>query len=555
MRALAAAILVVSSVSSAFADARAAEPWFVDVAAERGIDFVHQDGRSGEKYYVESAASGGGFLDYDGDGDLDVYLINGAATPGSKLEGTPTNRLYEQRDGRFVDVGAEAGVADSGYGMGMCVGDVNADGLLDFLVTNYGADRLYVARRGDDGGVRFRDEAVARGVADERWGTGCAFADLDGDGDLDLYVAHYVDFRFDKNPYCGDRARGLRAYCRPEAFDGLTDSLFVNQGDGTFREEGAARGIIAEAADEKGFGVLASDLDDDGDIDLYVANDGTMNRLYVNDGKGRFEDQALFSGVGLSGSGLAESGMGVAAGDADGDGKSDLIVTNYSMETNTLYKHRGALVYDDVTTVGGLKEATYPFVAWGIAFVDVDRDTDLDLVTVNGHAVDNIEVFEAGLRYRQPNQLFLNDGRGRFRDGASEAGPSFTRARVSRGLAVGDFDDDGRPDLLVTNTNDPAELLVNRAPGSGHWLGIRLQGRSPNRFAIGARVTVRAGSAVLVRDVRSGGSFLSQDDLRPLFGLGAHGGSVEVDVRWPDGLSQRVTIPDTDRYVAIVRLP
>ena len=535
--------------------ASAAADDFVDVAAKLGIDFRHQDARSGEKYYVETAASGGGWLDFDGDGDLDLYLITGAATPGSKLQGSPHNVLYENRDGRFVDVTTRAGVGDPGYGMGMCVGDIDADGRPDFLVTNYGPDRLY--RNLGDG--RFEQVAEQAGGADAGWGAGCAFGDLDGDGDLDLYVARYVDFRFDRNPFCGDRARNLRSYCRPEAFDGQTDRLYLNRGAGKdgrvrFEEVGQGRGIAA-GANEKGFGVLLSDFDDDGDLDIYVANDGTMNRFYRNDGRGGFEDQALFNGTGLNARGLAESGMGVDTGDADGDGRPDIVVTNYSMESNTFYRNLGGALFEDATSRSGLVEPSYKNVGWGVQLFDYDNDGDLDLAVANGHAVDNIEIFEASLAYRQPNQLFANDGKGRFREVSAEGGAVWAEARVSRALAAADFNDDGRLDLLITNTNDPVDLLENRVATSHHWLGLRLQGPAANPLAIGARVWLKAGERGQQREVRSGGSFLAQPDLRLHFGLGDYRGPVQLEIRWPDGRRQRETTEQLDRYWTIRYAP
>lgn len=523
---------------------------FVDVAADRGVTFEHVDARFGDKYYIETAASGGGWFDMDDDGDLDLYLVNGAATPGSKITGTPRNHLYENRDGRFVDVTEKAGVGDTRYGMGFCVGDVDGDGRLDFMVTNYGADRLY--RQKSDG--TFEDAAPALGLDDDRWGASCAMADLDGDGRLDIYVTHYVDFDFERNPFCGDRARNLRAYCRPEAFDGVTDSLFIQQSDGTFRDQAKTRGL-ATGVHEKGFGVVVSDIDDDGDPDLYVANDGTMNRLYVNDGRGRFEDQALFSGTGLSHLGAAESGMGVDLGDADGDGRMDLFVTNYSMETNTLYRNEGELLFDDVTDKSGLAEPSYKHVGWGVQFFDYDNDGDLDVAVANGHAVDNIEIFEAGLQYRQPNQLYENLGDGTFRDASPKAGKAWGVAKVSRALAVGDMDNDGRLDLLITNTNDTVDLLHNRMQTGNHWLGIRLQGPEDNRPALGARVTLKMGKRPLSREVRSGGSFMAQSDLRLHFGLGKTEGPVEVHIQWPDGTIQTERTADVNRYWTIRYAP
>jgi len=520
-----------------------AEDWFVDVASERGMAFHHRDGRSGERYYIETSGAGAGWIDYDADGDMDLYLINGAATRGSRLDVTPRNVLYENRDGALVDVTESAGVGDERFGMGMCAGDYDGDGRLDFLVTNYGKDRLYR----NEGGGRFVDRAEQAGVADARWGTSCAFADLDGDGDLDLYVAHYVNFSYDFNPDCRSPTTRLRSYCHPSAFDGLVDSLYINHGDGTFREEGERRGIIQEPRDEKGFGVVASDLDVDGDIDVYVANDTTPNRLYVNDGNGSFEDWSLLAGTGLSFDGLPESGMGVDVGDVDGDGLPDLIVTNYARETNTLYRNAGDLMFADDTVALGLAEASYVSLGWGIQFLDYDNDGDLDLAVANGHVIENEEML-AGESYAQPNQLFENDGTGRFEDVSSRAGAAWSVARVSRSLAAGDLNDDGRVDIVITNANDMAELLENRIENANHWLGIELQGFPGNPYGVGARVQLQVAERRLAREVRSGGSFMAQPDMRLHFGLGSFDSEVSVEIVWPNGRRQREKTAELDRY-------
>ncbi len=550
----------VEAPGGAPAAAEDATGWFEQVAAERGVDFRHFDGRTGERYYVETAASGGGLLDVDGDGDLDLYLINGAATPFAPAAGpapetitaaAPRNALYENDgQGRFSDVTETAGAGDPGYGMGMCAGDVDSDGRLDFMVTNYGPDRLFRnLGEGADGTVRFEEIAERAGVAGHRWGTNCAFSDLDLDGDLDLYVSNYVDFHFDRNPYCGDEVRGVSNYCRPVVFGGQTDYLYLNQGDGTFREAGRERGIH-QGGDDRGFGVIASDLTGDGAPEILVANDGTLDRLYLNDGRGFFTDQALLSGVAADREGTAGSGMGLALGDVDGDGRDDLLVTNYSFETNTLYLRRGDdLYFEDRTAEAGLAAASHLPVGWGVSFFDPDNDGDLDLAIANGHVMDNIEEFEDRVGYAQPNLLFANDGAAHFRDVSATAGNAFTAERVSRALAVGDFDDDGRLDLLVTNTNDAPDLLRNVLETSHHWLGVRLRGTAANRFAIGARVRLSCDSEHTgTREVRSGGGFQAQSDLRLHFGLGACSGPVAAEIRWPDGTVQTARSKQVDRY-------
>ena len=532
--------------------ALSADDAFVDVAPDLGIDFQHRDGRSGRYYFIETVASGGGFVDFDSDGDLDVYLINGAATPGSSYQTPPRNALYENRrdasgGARYVDVTSTAGLGDKSYGMGFCAGDIDADGRIDLFVTNVGPDRLF--RNTGDG--RFEEIGRAAGVAGDAWSVSCAFGDVDGDGDLDLYVTRYLVFSFENSPRCFDRARDLEHYCHPTRFDGLADALFINLGKGAdgavrFRDEGTARGL-ARGRTEKGLGVALSDLDGDGDLDVYVANDGTANRLYRNDGSGVFEDVALSGGSALSPRGERHAGMGVAVGDADGDGAWDLLVTNFSMEPNAFYKNLGELIFDDRARASGLGPASFRPLGWGIELFDADNDGDLDAAVANGHVMQHIARFVPGLTYAQPNQLFLGDGRGRFRDASADLGAAFRSERVSRALAVGDWNDDGRLDLLITHTNGPAELLENRMT-AGHWLGIDLRGPPANPFAIGAKVTVKAGELKLSREVRSGGSVMSQSDLRLHFGLGDFQGEVDVAIRWPDGKRQVARTGRLDRY-------
>ena len=521
-------------------------PWFVEISHEVGVDFKHQDGRSGQRYYVETAASGGGWLDFDGDGDLDLYLVNGAATPGSDLEAAtghpPRNALFENRGGHFVDVTDATGVGDTGYGMGLCAADYDGDGRLDFFVTNYGVDRLFHGIADAAGNARFEEVAEAAGVAGRRWGTNCTFSDLDLDGDLDLYVANYVDFRFSDNPRCGDVTRDVWSYCRPAVFNGQHDDLYINQGDGTFRHEAQERGID-QGADDRGFGVIASDLTGDGAPELLVANDGTLNRFYVNDGHGFFSDRALASGLASNQNGHAESGMGLALADADCDGLTDLLVTNYSFETNTFYQQLEGLFFEDRTAQSGLGPPSFLKVGWGVAFFDFDNDGDLDLAVANGHVMDTIDLFENGIGYPQANSLYVNDGNGYFRDVSGEAGAAFGSLEVSRGLAVGDWNDDGRLDLLVTNTNESVDLLENRFASAHHWIGIRLLGDAANPAAIGARARLECGGAgVGMREVRSGGSYLAQSDLRLHFGLGECAGPLVLEIRWPDGK------PQTERF-------
>lgn len=535
-----------------FAKAGAAAPAssalrFDEVAAQVGIQFTHEDGHSGLKHFVETASAGGGWIDYDQDGKLDLYLINGAETPGRKLTIKPQNRLFRNVGNGFQDVTDAAGVGDTGYGMGMCVGDVDGDGLVDFMVTNFGPDRLYRNK----GQGRFEEIGTRAGVADPRWSTGCAFADLDGDADLDLYVARYTRFQFEQSPFCGDRARSIRSYCNPSAFRGEVHSLYINDGKGKFKDEAAQRGIH-QRDEDRGFSVVASDLDVDGDIDLYVANDGSMNRLYRNQGQGKFIDEGLISGTGLNGRGLAEAGMGADVADVDGNGLPDLLVTNFSMEANTLYLNMGQMQFEDATARFDLTTPSFAYVGWGIQFLDADNDTDLDFAIVNGHPIDNIELFESSLSWLQPKQLFENVAGKRFVERTGTAGSVWQKPRSGRGLAAGDYDDDGRLDLLVNNSRDKAELLHNQSK-VGNWIGFRLIGKKPNVLAIGAAVTIKIGNKQFRREVLSGGGFLVQRDLRLHFGLADANGPISYIVTWPNGSKKSGSVKELNRYVPITQ--
>lgn len=524
--------------------------WFEDVAGVKGLDFVHQDARSGRRYYVETAASGGGFLDYDGDGDLDIYLLNGAPTPGFEQSEPLNNRLYENRDGQFVDVSDASGLADEGYGMGMCVGDIDADGLLDVFISNYGSDRLFR----NLGNGRFEDVTEKAGVGGTRWGTGCAFADVDMDGDLDLYVANYVNFSFEQNPRCGDPTRNLWSYCRPDVFDGQPDYLYINNGHGVFENQAWQRGI-ANGLEDKGFGVVITDLNQDGAPDILVANDGTKNRYYVNDGKGHFEDQSLFAGLGYNRNGQPEAGMGLAVADINGSGHQEILVTNYAFETNTVYGRLADDSYEDVTFTSGLGEASRMYVGWGAQLLDANNDTHLDLWVANGHVLDNVAAFEPSLQYAQPNQFFLGNGTGVFSDFSNQAGLLVVNPSVSRALAIGDMNNDGALDVLITNTNGAPQLHQNHIK-AGAWLGLILQGPTANPFAIGTRVSLYQRDTYLgMREVRSGGSFLSQDDLRLHFGLADRKGPFQIRIRWPNGALQQVKIEEVNRYIPIAYQP
>ncbi len=538
--------VILIAVMSATVPANSSEPgndWFVDVSSDVGIDFVHQNGSQGRYHFIETAASGGGWIDFDNDSDPDLYLINAESADGQPLR----NVLYENRNGQFVDVTDQAGVGDTGYGMGMCVGDYDSDGMIDFLVTNYGSNRLYR----NLGQGKFEERSSSAGLNQSGWSTGCAFADLDRDGDLDLYVTRYVNYDRNAPHACQAGPDGKRAYCHPNAYPGETDLLYINQGDGVFEESGQTRGLN-QGRDERGFGVLISDLNDDGHPDIYVANDGSVNRVYINDGKARFTDSSLLSGAALNLAGLAEAGMGVDLGDVDGDGIQDLIVSHFSMESNTLYRGLGDAMFEDATNRFGLATPSFLDVGWGIKYLDFDNDGDLDLAIANGHVQDDIESVEPRLKYAQKNRLMENDNGKRFGDVTNDAGTAWQLHAVSRGLAVADYDSDGKPDLLVTNTNGRVQLLNNRHPNSHEWLGLELTGPPGNVFAVGTRITLHSNTGTQIREIRSGDSFLSQSALRQHFGLADKAGEMTVTIDWPDGHRQTFRTNQKNQYLRII---
>jgi hypothetical protein len=479
---------------------------------------------------LESGGSGVALLDYDGDGRLDIYVVTAAELDERRQRIPHRNALYRNLGGwKFENVAHAAGLDAAAWGDGVCAGDFDGDGRLDLYVTNYGANFLFH----NNGNGTFTDVAAAAGVQAGGWSTGCAFFDASGDGHLDLYVARYATLSWDEVV----KARrtmtwrgGPQVMVGPVGLPGAADLYFENRGDGTFAEVTAARGL-ADSAPSWGFGVVATDYDDDGWPDLYVANDSNPNFLYHNRGDGTFESVGLLAGVALNGEGRAQAGMGVDAGDFDGDGRLDLVVTNFAHDSNTLYRNLGHGLFADETAAVGLAAPTFERMGWGTAFFDADLDGRLDLFFANGHIYPQVDDFPAlGESFRQKSQLFLGDGH-LFRDASDTAGGGLQLARSGRGLAVGDLDDDGDLDLVISNMDDVPTLLENRQSTGHHWVGFRLKKEGANPFAIGARVSVEAAGRRQVREVRSGGSYLSQNDLRAHFGLGDFAGLVDVQVR------------------------
>ena len=505
---------------------------YADVTARAGIDALHRNGGTGRKYYIETVPPGACWLDFDNDGWQDVYVVQSGPLPGTpRTAASPHSRLFRNRgDGTFVDVTDRAGVANaSGYGTGCTVGDYDNDGDEDLYVTNFGPSVLY--RNNGDG--TFTDVSEKAGVRNGLYASSASWADYDNDGRLDLFVATYVDFTMDDQKFCGDVKRNRRSYCHPDAYGGLPDLLYHNEGNGRFRDVAKAAGVWDPNG--KGLGVIWFDFDNDGDLDLYVANDATPNAFYRNDGNGRFTDLTFLAGTCCSEDGKPQSGMGVDAGDADGDGWLDLFVTNLSNETNELYHNlKGSGTFSIDTYPAGLGDVSLLMSGWGTAFFDYDNDGDQDLVVTNGHPMDDIELDSDILTYAQRPFLFENQGNGTYREIGQQVGAYFRAQDVGRGLAVADYDNDGDLDLLFTPNNRKATLLRNEGgAAAGHWITLRLVGVRANRDAVGARVTVTAGGRRQIAEVRSASSYLSQNDMRLHFGLGAADRVESIEVRWP----------------------
>jgi len=525
---LLAALTMAAATSVLFA-ADAPLPQFVDATRQAGIAFQHVNGASPDKHLVETMGSGGLFFDYDGDGWIDVFLVDGGSLADPAVAKRARHRLYHNRgNGTFEDVTDRSGIRHSAYGMGACAADYDGDGDVDLYITNDGPNVLY-QNRGDG---RFVDVTAAAGVGEPRWSASCAFADLDRDGDLDLWVTNYVAADRARSPFCGDARRGVRFYCHPLNYDPLPNTVYRNDG-GTFTDVTSASGVGALRSN--GLGVVIVDANDDGWPDVFVANDSLPNYLFRNAGKLRFRDEALTAGVAVAADGQPRAGMGIDAGDYDGDGRLDLAITNLDFQMHSLHRGLDRGLFAWSTIESGIGYATLPFVGFGVAFLDADNDGRLDLAIANGHILDNAPAFRPGATYRQRKLLFRNTTGRRFAEIGRSAGPGFALEKVGRGLAVGDFDNDGDLDLLVTNNGQTADLLRNDLANHVNALLVRLVGTGMNRDAIGARVRVTTGSVTQRRDVLAGSSYLSQNDLRLHFGLGAAKEADALEVRWPSG--------------------
>ncbi len=552
--------------------AAAAAP-FVDRTADVGIDFVHRNGMTGRLYLPEIMGPGVALLDYDGDGDLDLFVPQGGPLDGGddgdrRPAGGGGTQLYrndlsgDPASLRFTNVTGDSGIEPTGYGMGVAVADVDNDGRVDLYVTRLGANALLLNQGAGAGGtVTFADVAPGAGVADSDWGVSATFFDYDRDGWLDLYVGNYVDFTLARHKPCY-RANGAVDYCGPLAFRPQPDRLFRNLGIGTdgrvrFEDVSAAAGITRVYGNA--LGVVAGDFDGDGLRDLYVANDLMPNQLWINRGDGTFEERALLAGCSVNAEGAAEAGMGIDVGDVDGDGDFDIVVSHIRRQTNTLYLNDGAGFFHDGSLNSGLGTPSWAFTGFGAAFLDYDNDGWLDFFVANGavNIVDELEAAGDPYPLHQTNQLFRNLGIGtgggiRFEEITPEAGDALALSEVSRGAAFGDLDNDGDVDIVVANNNGPLRVLINQVGQERPWLGLRLLEAEVPRDALGARVEVRRRQRPpLHRRVRTDGSYASASDSRVLVGLG-HGAAVEaVRVVWPSGRLEVFRDLETRRYTTL----
>jgi len=521
---------------------------FEEVPPEKsGIHWVHTSGQSPEKYLPESSGPGCAFLDYDNDGWMDIYLVNSGKcdffTPDSPLR----NALYKNnRDGTFTDVTEKAGVGGGGYGQGVAVGDYDGDGLPDLYVTQYGRSILYH----NNGDGTFTDVTEKAGVAAPGWSSSAVWFDYDNDGRLDLFVGRFVDFSKELNKPCGIHEDGQRHYCIPKVYSPMPSWLFHNNGDGTFTDVSKESGIASHPG--KAWGVVATDINNDGLMDLFVANDTVANFLFVNRGKGKFEEVGEVGGTAYSAEGRARSGMGVDSADFDQDGFMDLFVANLDRELFSLYRNNHDGTFDDHAGSTAIGNATRLMSGWGLKFFDFDNDGDLDLLLANGNPDDLIEQLHSQVKYQEPMLLFHGTGKG-FENISAQSGPLFAKALSARGLALGDFNNDGAMDVLISVNNGAPLLLRNNAGVRNHWLGIKLVGKKSNPDAVGARITYQAQDFRRSRMKVGGGSFLSDHDPRVVLGLGTRTKIDWVEVKWPlPGAIERFTDLPIDRYVTLV---
>lgn len=528
--------------------ATASENIFTDVTASAGIAWKHVNGESNNRFLIETMGGGVAFTDFDQDGLLDIFLVTGGETPHGKSGTPPRNALYRNLgDGKFEDVAAKAGVDRMPfYGMGVAAGDYDNDGFPDLYITGYPASALFHNNR--DG--TFTNVTEKAGVGNPgRFAASAAWFDYDRDGRLDLFVTNYVKFSYDGPQHCA--YEGQPTYCAQTAYEGDQPRLYHNNGDGTFSDVTTQAGLSKLAG--RALGVVAIDVDGDGWTDLFVARDASPNLLLINKHDGTFEDVALRAEVALNMDGDARAGMGVDAGDVTGNGRPAFVITNFNDEHHALFVNPGHFPFEERTVQSGLGRFTRFFVGWGTHFLDYDNDGNLDLVLVNGHLNPVIERTRHDVSYREPPLLLRNDGQGGFQNMEKLAGPVFQQKFLARGLAVGDFDNDGRTDVIFTRLNDTPVLLRNTWTEGGAWIGLQLEGTRSNRDAIGAKVVVESGERKLARWITGGSSYLSSHDQRLIFGLGHNAPrEVNAEIHWPSGQVQTVSGLSIGRYHKVV---
>ncbi len=528
----------------------ASNPLFEEVPPSASkITFRHVNGRSPDYYLPETTGAGCAFFDFDNDGWMDIYLVNSGKCDFFDPSPPLRNTLYRNnRDGTFTDVTEQAGVASGGYGMGVSVADYDGDGFPDLYVTQYGRSILYH----NNGDGTFTDVTEKAGVAAPGWASSAVWFDYDNDGKLDLFVCRFVDFDKSKNKFCGDERKGERYYCIPRVYQPAKSWLFHNNGDGRFTDVTQESGIGKALG--KAWGVVATDVNNDGWMDLFVANDTVANFLFVNKRNGKFEEVGLGAGVAYSQDGRERSGMGVDSADFDQDGWQDLFVTNVDQEMYSIYRNNHDLTFDDVAGSTGLGRLTRLMSGWGLKFFDYDNDGNVDLFIANGHPDDKIEEHSSHVMYKEPLLLFHNNGRGGLDNMSAAAGPAFTQTFAARGMAIGDFNNDGALDVLVGVNGGAPVLLKNVAAAENHWLGMRLVGKKANPDAIGAKLSWQAGDLKRTRLKVGGGSYLSSHDPREVLGIGKRTKIDKLEIRWPQPSGRVETFTDLpiDRYITIV---
>jgi hypothetical protein len=524
---------------------------FIDITQASGINFQYQESHTSKKYLLETMGPGVALFDCDNDGRLDIFVVNGAPLSDPMAKGAIPqknapkywNRLYHQKsDGTFEDMTEKAGLQGAGYGMGVAVGDYDNDGFEDLYVTAYGGNKLYH----NNGDGTFTDVTEKAGVAGSGWSTSALWVDLDNDGLLDLVVLRYLQWDFD-DVWCGEHREGYRAYCHPDYFKPIAPLVYHNDGNGHFTEVSEKLGL---AKPGKGLGIALADYDRDGKVDLFVANDSMLEFLFHNKGDNMFEEVGLFSQVAADGDGRTYAGMGVDFSDYNNDGKPDLIITDLANQRYALYKNDGEGLFSYATITSGLGQVTMPHSGWGIRFMDYDNDGWKDLLIAQGHDLDTVELTSPNLHYREPMSLIRNTGKA-FVDVTAESGPAFQQSWVARGLAIGDIDNDGLVDAVVTTNDGGLHILYNETATTNHWLTLKLVGHKSNRDAIGAEVQLKSAAGLQLATVTTGGSYLSSSDKRVHFGLGGDSRTATIEIRWPTGIVQTLRDVAADQIVQV----